>query len=234
MPDGYVCFDPPITAPEVGPLPAVQCGQVTFGSFNNLAKITPPVVEIWSEILRRLPQSRLLLKYGGGDDESTRGRYRQAFARQGIAPERIEMLGQTFHAEHLAGYGRVDVALDPFPYGGGLTTCEALWMGVPVITCPGENFASRHSLSHLSIVGLTETIAADLPQYVELALALAADLPRLAALRGTLRARMAGSPLCDGPRFAGNLLELLRSVWRQWTTAAVAAGQGEHDRRGGP
>ena len=109
------------------------------------------------------------------------------FAAQAIDPGRLEFLGYSPHAELLAEYHRIDLALDPFPYSGGLTTCEALWMGVPVVTCPGETFASRHSLSHLSNVGLTETIARDLDEYVELAVSLAGDLPRLAALRAGLR-----------------------------------------------
>ena len=116
----------------------------------------------------------------------------------------------------LAAYNTIDLALDPFPYSGGLTTCEALWMGVPVVTCPGETFAGRHSLSHLANVGLTETVAADAREYVALAVRLAGDLPHLAALRAGLRERMAHSPLCDGPRFAGHLSQHLREVWRQW------------------
>jgi predicted O-linked N-acetylglucosamine transferase (SPINDLY family) len=121
----------------------------------------------------------------------------------------------------LQQYQSVDVALDPFPYNGGLTTCEALWMGVPVITLPGETFASRHSLSHLSNVGLTETIAGTLEEYVELAVSWAADLPRLAALRSALRERMAASPLCNGRRFAANLAAVLRDRWQRW----IAEGQ---------
>jgi predicted O-linked N-acetylglucosamine transferase (SPINDLY family) len=110
----------------------------------------------------------------------------------------------------------VDIALDPFPFGGGATTCDALWMGVPVVTCPGETFASRHSLSHLANAGLTETVARDLNEYVELAASLAGDWPRVAALRASLRGRMAASPLCDGRRFAANLMSLLRDIWQQW------------------
>jgi len=109
------------------------------------------------------------------------------------------------------------VALDTFPYNGGLTTCEALWMGVPVVTCPGETFASRHGLAHLSAAGVTETIAGDLEQYVQLAVGLAGDLDRLSAMRAGLRARVASSPLCDGKRFARHLSSILREVWRRWT-----------------
>jgi predicted O-linked N-acetylglucosamine transferase (SPINDLY family) len=112
------------------------------------------------------------------------------------------------------------LALDPFPYNGGLTTCEALWMGVPVITCPGETFASRHSFSHLSNVGLTETIAHDFEEYFELAVSWAGDLLRLAALRSGLRQRMAASPLCDGNRFATNLTAILHDVWEKWLAAS--------------
>ena len=142
-------------------------------------------------------------------------RYLDLFAVHGVEPQRLELLPWSSYAEYLATYQQVDVALDPFPYGGSTTTCEALWMGVPVITCPGETFASRHSLSHLSNVGLTETIARDLDEYVELAVSLAGDLPRLAALRAGLRQRMAASPLCDGKRFATNLLSILHDVWEQ-------------------
>ena len=125
-------------------------------------------------------------------------------------------MGAAAHADFLRQYERVDIGLDPFPYSGGLTTCEALWMGVPVVTCPGETFASRHAYSHLSNVGLPELIAGDFAEYVELAVGLAADVPRLAELRGRLRPQMAASPLCDGPRFADNLLQTLRGVWRRW------------------
>ena len=116
----------------------------------------------------------------------------------------------------LAEYNRLDLVLDPFPYSGGITTCEALWMGVPVITLPGKTFAGRHSLSHLSNVGLTETVARDVAEYVELAVRLAHDLPRLAKWRAELRGQVASSPLCDGPRFAANLMKALRSIWQEW------------------
>jgi predicted O-linked N-acetylglucosamine transferase (SPINDLY family) len=216
MPDGYVCYDPPATSPEVGPLPAAQAGYVRFGSFNKLAKITPHVVGVWAKILGRVPQARLLLKYRGLDDSSVRGRYLDLFTAHGVDPGRLEFAPPSTHAEYLAAYRQVDIALDPFPFGGGATTCDALWMGVPVVTCPGETFASRHSLSHLTNAGLTETVARDLNEYVELAASLAGDWPRLAALRDSLRQRMAASPLCDGKRFGANLMALLREIWQQW------------------
>ena len=172
-------------------MPAAGSGSppgVTFGSFNHPLKFTPRVVACWSRILHRLPQARLVLKYRGLDDPDAQARLWKLFAGEGIAARRVELSGGCSHDEFLGWYNRIDIALDPFPYGGGLTTCEALWMGVPVVTCPGETFASRHSLSHLSNVGLTETIAGDLDEYVELAVSLAEDLPRLAALR-------AGAPL---------------------------------------
>ena len=215
MPDGFACYRPPMDAPPVGPPPAVAAGHVTFGSFNNQAKITDRVVAVWAEILRRMPAARLLLKYRGLNDESVAGPLAAEFATHGVDPARIECIGQSPPGRYLEDYHRIDVALDPFPYNGCATTCEALWMGVPVVTCPGETFASRHGLSHLSNVGLTELIAADLDDYVAKAVALAEDPPRLAALRAGLRERMAASPLCDGPRFARNLEAVLRKVWAE-------------------
>jgi predicted O-linked N-acetylglucosamine transferase (SPINDLY family) len=215
MPDGYLCYDPPDAAPPVGPLPSLEKGYATFGSFNNLAKITPEVVAVWAEILRRAPTARLVLKYRGLGDSTVKRRYLDLFAAHGVETQRLELVPPSSYAEYLAAYHQVDVALDTFPFSGSATTCEALWMGVPVVTCPGETFASRHSLSHLSNVGLTETIAHDLDEYVDLAVSLAGDLPHLAVLRAGLRQRMAASPLCDGKRFADNLMSMLHDVWEQ-------------------
>ena len=184
LPDGYVCYDPPDYAPPVSPLPALQKQYVTFASFNNPAKIGPGVVAVWARILRSLPQARLVLKYKGMGDPTVAGRLAKMFAQHGIDPCRVAFLGRSPHADLLEHYRRVDIGLDPFPYNGGLTTCEALWMGVPVITCPGETFAGRHSLTHLSNVGLTQTIAHNLDEYVNLAVSLADDhIPGLAAMR---------------------------------------------------
>jgi predicted O-linked N-acetylglucosamine transferase (SPINDLY family) len=216
MPDGYICFDPSADAPQVGPLPAQRRGRVTFGSFNSPAKIHRQVVDLWSRILHRVPGSRLVMKYLGLDDLGAQRHYLQWFAACGVAPDRVEFRGASSGDSYLRQYGDIDLGLDPFPHGGGLTTCDALWMGVPVVTCPGPTFAGRQSLSHLSNIGLTETIADDLDDYVERAVKLADDLPHLAELRARLRTQMAGAALCDGPRFAANLMTLLRNVWHNW------------------
>ncbi len=212
MPEGYLCYEPPDAAASVGPLPSLTKGYATFGSFNNPAKITAEVATVWAKILRRAPTARLILKYRGLGDPSVKRRYLDLFAAHGVEPHRLELLSWSSYADYLATYQQVDVALDPFPFSGSATTCEALWMGVPVITCPGETFASRHSLSHLSNVGLTEMIAHDLDEYVEAAVSVAGNLPRLATLRAGLRERTAASPLCDGKRFASNLLTMLQDV----------------------
>ena len=219
MPDGYLCYDPPETAPPVGPLPSLKNGFATFGSFNNLAKITPEVVSVWAEILRGAPTARLVMKYRGLGDQTVRDRYHEFFAAHGVDSQRLDLLPWSSYADYLATYHQVDVTLDPFPFSGSTITCESLWMGVPVVTCPGETFASRHSLSHLSIVGLTETIAQDLDEYVEVAVSLAGDLPRLAVLRAGLRERMAASPLCDGKRFVANFAGVLHDTRRQRVTS---------------
>jgi protein O-GlcNAc transferase len=216
MPRGYVCYDPPKTAPESGPLPAEKNHHIRFGSFNNLAKINPQVIEVWAKVLNRVPDSRLVLKYQGLESESVRRRYRGLFKSEGVDPSRVELTPPSVYAEYLAAHAEVDIALDPFPFGGGITTCDALWMGVPVITCPGETFASRHALSHLANGGLTETIAGTLEEYVELAVSLAGDLPRLASLRASLREQMAASPLCDGERCAADLMHVVRDAWQEW------------------
>jgi predicted O-linked N-acetylglucosamine transferase (SPINDLY family) len=216
MPQGYLCYDPPREAGAVGPLPALAAGQVTFASFNNPAKITPEVMRVWAEILRRTPHARLVLKYSGLDAGVTRERVVALAAECDIDPARLQLRGWSAYAEMLAAYQEVDLALDPFPFSGCATTCDALWMGVPVITCPGETFASRHSLSHLSTVGLSELVAKDLDDYIALAVRLAGDLPRLAALRGGLREQVARSPLCDAQRFAQDFGRILRDVWRRW------------------
>lgn len=216
MPDGYCCYSPPPYVPDVASLPAQRNGFVTFGCFNNLAKITPEVIGTWAQILRRVEGSLLLLKTPQFDDRELRESILARFAAHGVAPARVELRGASVHRVLLEQYADVDIALDPFPYTGGLTTCEALWMGVPVVTRPGDYFASRHSTSHLSNAGLGDWVASDIDSYVKLAVERAGDIPALAGLRASLRRRVAASPLCDAPLFGRNLAAALRGAWRQW------------------
>ncbi|MBF0334764.1 MAG: tetratricopeptide repeat protein [Alphaproteobacteria bacterium] len=205
LPNGSVCWLPPDTAPAVGPLPAPTRGHVRFASFNNIAKITPRAVATWATILKRVPGAKLALRTKTLGDPGTRSRYLGLFAAQGVGPERLDMGGELPQDELLAAYGSVDIALDPFPYSGGVTTLEALWMGVPVVTTPGESHAGRHSTSHLANAGHPELVARDLDGYVDLAVGLAQDLPALADLRQRLRPDMAASPLLDHAGFARDL-----------------------------
>ena len=216
LPDGYVCYSPPPYAPDVVPLPALANGHITFGCFNNLAKVTQRVIATWCTILLRVPGSRMVLKTQQFSDEPTAERVRSAFAAHGIAPERIELRGGSGHRAFMRQYNDIDIVLDPFPYSGGLTTCESLWMGVPTIAMPGEIFASRHSMSHLSNAGLADWVAPNLEAYIELAVSKAADIGTLAELRAGLRARVKASPLCDAPRFGRCLGAALRAAWRDW------------------
>jgi predicted O-linked N-acetylglucosamine transferase (SPINDLY family) len=216
LPEGYLCYEPPSYAPEVGPLPALAAGHVTFGCFNNTAKINAQVIAVWAEILRQVAGSRLVLKYHWLNDASVRRRLLERFIAAGVDPQRLDLLGSSVHVQHLAQLERLDLALDPFPYAGGLSACEACWMGVPVVCWPGKTFASRHSLSHLSNIGLLETIAESSADYVARAVSLAQDLPRLSEIRGSLRQQMAKSSLCDGERFTRDFVTALRDVWGRW------------------
>jgi len=215
LPDCYICYTPPDYAPPVATLPALRNGFVTFGCFNNLAKINPEVISLWTEVLAGIPDARLLMVTKALGDPNIERRYREAFDAGGVGG-RVDFSGMVPHRELLGRYGDVDVALDPFPYSGGLTTLESLWMGVPVITLGGERFASRHSLSHLTAAGLPELIAGDRGGYVARAVSLASDLSRLEKMRSSLRGRLAGSPLCDAPRFTRNLEHAYRSMWLRW------------------
>jgi predicted O-linked N-acetylglucosamine transferase (SPINDLY family) len=221
LPNGYVCYSPPPHAPDVVPLPALTNDFVTFGCFNNLAKITPRVIETWAEILKRIPTARLVLKTHQLSDPMTANRFVGDFAVHGIVGERIELRGSSGHRTFMGEYGDVDLVLDPFPYSGGLTTCEALWMGVPTITLPGEIFASRHSASHMSNAGLPDWVAGSLEAYVEMAVARAGDLAALTTLRAGMRDKVRRSPLCDATQFGRNLGEALRHVWVLWCAETI-------------
>jgi protein O-GlcNAc transferase len=213
LPNDYVCYGPPDYAPAVTSPPYQHRGYVTFGCFNNIAKINPEVIALWARILKALPEARLKLQTRELSDVDTRERYYSLFAEAGIDSRRIHLAGRVPHKRLLTTYADIDIALDPFPYSGGLTTCEALWMGVPVITLTGNTFAGRHSTSHLTNVGLPELVTTTPEDYVAVALALAQDPQRLATLRQGLRERMAASPLCDAKGYTRDLEAAYRQMW---------------------
>lgn len=222
LPRGFLCYGPPADAPEVGPLPAETKGQVTFGSFNNLVKVNEPLIALWARVLAAVPDSRLMVKSRPLGDSATRERVAALFAAAGVPEERLSLLGRIESPKgHLDAYNGIDIALDTHPYNGTTTTCEALWMGVPVVTRTGASHVSRVSTSLLNAVGLRETIAKDEDGYVAAAAALAGDLPRLAALRAELRGRMAESPLTDAEGFARDFETVLRKTWREFCKSAA-------------
>ncbi len=217
LPHGFLCYQPPADAPPAGPPPVASAGHFTFGSFNALPKVNERVVACWARILKALPSARLLLKSKALRDPAVQEHFAERFARAGIGRERLELLGWLARPEeHLALYSRVDLALDPFPYNGITTTCEALWMGVPVLTLAGDRHAARVGVSLLSRLALEPFIARDEADYERIALDLAGDPARLAGWRAQLRPRMRDSTLCDGGRFAREFEQALRGMWRAW------------------
>lgn len=210
---GFHCFEAPDDAPPVAPPPSGRNGCVTFGSFNSIGKVTPESIETWAGILLAVPESRLLLKARMLGYEDARSAIHQAFERAGVAATRVELRNWVPRgANPLAAYGEVDIALDTFPYNGTTTTFEALWMGVPVIALRGQRHAARVGASILTHIGSTAWITDSTADYQDLAVRLASDLPALASVRRTLRARLASSSLADGPGFARKLEAAYRDL----------------------
>jgi protein O-GlcNAc transferase len=224
LPHSQWCYQPPAECPAVVPSPAVASGTVTFACFANLAKIGPHVIELWSELLQRVPGSRLLLVRRGLTSLSED--YLARFRAHGIAEERILLEEAKPFREYLELHGRADIVLDTFPYAGGTTTCHALWMGVPVVSFAGRSIPSRSGASLLTAAGLGHLAAESTGEYLEIAQSLARDLPALAALRAGMRARLQTSPLMDGETFTRDLEQAYRSMWRAWC-------QGEESPRPG-
>jgi predicted O-linked N-acetylglucosamine transferase (SPINDLY family) len=216
VPGTYLAFEVGYPAPEVSAPPCLETGgRLAFGSLASQYKITPEVVAAWSAILRQAPGSTLLIRNAGLEAEGMRGFVRARFEGEGIGADRLDLEGPAEHDEFLGSYGRIDVALDPFPYNGGTTTMEALWQGVPVISFRGDRWAARTSASLELAAGLGEFVAAGREGYVALAVELARSAetpPRLAELRRNMRDRLRRSPACDTAGLARHLERIYREA----------------------
>jgi predicted O-linked N-acetylglucosamine transferase (SPINDLY family) len=213
LPHCFWCYRPLDFAPVVNALPAGQNGYVTFGCMNRFEKMTAPTLQMWRQILLSVPQSRLLIHSKIGDHLDP---VRRFFAEGGIAPRRVEFIERKGMFDYFPQYYRMDIGLDSFPHGGGTVTCDALWMGVPVVTLAGRTVVSRAGKSLLSNVGLQELIAHSPEEYVTIAAGLAANIPKLTQMRQSLRHRMAASALMDAKRFANDMESAYRQMWRTW------------------
>ncbi len=221
LPETRLCFAPPDASVEVGPPPVMASGCVTYGCFGNLAKVGDAVLSVWCRVLQAVPGARMFVKAKQLGDAAVRQRLIARFHEHGIGEDRLTIEGPGPRAAYLAAYNRIDVVLDTFPYPGGTTTLEGLWMGVPIVTRQGDRLLSRQGESILVNLGLTDWIANDEEQYVRLAVA-AADPLRLSQVRPSLRKRLQASPLMDAPRFARHFEAALQGMWSRWCTQQAA------------
>lgn len=225
LPGCFLTYQPASDAPPVSTLPSAANGHITFGSFNNLAKVNDEVIAVWSRVLGAVPDSKLMLKSFGLSSVRGRKRIVDGFAANGIPEARLDLVEwSTGTNEHLGIYNRIDIALDTFPYNGTTTTCEAFWMGVPVVCLEGERHSARVGGSLLNALGLQELLARDTDAFVRIAAELAADPARLAALRAGLRQRMTESPLLDHAGFTQNLEAAYRDMWARLARYSPALG----------
>ena len=215
LPETRWCFTPPDVDIEVSAPPALEQGYVTFGCFSNLTKINDKVVELWAKVLDAIPNSRLLLKAKQLRDQLVRESIIQRFAAQGINSKRISLEESEDRQKYFAAYNRIDITLDPFPFTGGTTSVESLWMGVPLVTLAGGSLISRQGVGVLMNAGLPDWIAEDEEEYLAKAIIFASDLDKLTRLRAGLRSQVLASPLFDAPRFARNIENALWAMWNQ-------------------
>ncbi|QUG76161.1 tetratricopeptide repeat protein [Erwinia sp. E602] len=223
LPGDYICYDPPHYLPPLSAGPVTENGYITFGCFNNAAKINDTLLEQWAIILNSVPDSRLFLKSFNFKNPTLCERVLSTLERHGVARERVLLEGSSPHRELLDSYNRVDIALDPWPYSGGLTTCEAMAMGVPVVTLPGPTFAGRHSASHLVNAGMPELVADSWQQYIDITVGITRDLTSLAVIRQHLRDILLASPVCDGQRFARHFSDAMRAIWQRYCEGKAPA-----------
>jgi len=216
---GFLAYRPafPPAQLPVTPMPVEKTGHITFGSFNNLAKTNGLVLDAWAAILAQVPDSQLLLKAKGLRSEKVQARILAAFASRGVEGGRVQLLAQERSPlAHLALYNQMDIALDTFPYNGTTTTCEALWMGTPVVTFTGRSHAGRVGSSILQRTGLGELVAQDREGYIHTAVALGRDRSRLAQVRAGLRERFQASPVMDAGRLAREMEGAYRQMWQDY------------------
>jgi predicted SAM-dependent methyltransferase len=218
LPGCFLCYTPPAEAPEVKEPPHLASQRIAFGSFNAVSKIGDATLSLWSRVLAAIPDSILVLKAADAfNTEERRERLLTRLSEVGVAPERVRLLPwERDVGKHLATYGEIDIALDTVPYNGTTTTCEALWMGVPVVSLTGDRHAARVGTSLLCAAGLEELVAANADQFVKICTELASDSDRLTRLRSGMRKRLLASPLCDEPGMATRLERALREVWQDW------------------
>ncbi|MDF7760126.1 tetratricopeptide repeat protein [Kosakonia cowanii] len=216
MPNDYICYDPPVYLPALADNPVKRNGYFTFGCFNNATKINDVLLQQWSVIMHAVPDSRLFLKSFNFENEGLQARVLSQLEAYGISRERVRIEGSSAHKDLLACYNDVDIALDPWPYSGGLTTCEAMIMGVPVVTLPGPTFAGRHSATHLTNAGMQELVAENWEHYINIVVGLTQDLSSLTIIRQHLREILIKSPVCDGEKFALHFSNAMRAIWQRY------------------
>ena len=221
LPHTFLCFTPPPFDWLVAPLPALNGSGVRFGGLNDLAKMNDAVVAVWSRVLQAVPHSVLVLQSASFRDTAIQQAVLARYARHGVHAHQLLLKPAQPRAEYLTGYSQIDISLDPFPYPGGTTSLESLWMGVPVLTLPGAHALSRQGLSLLSNMGLTDWIATSEDDYVQRAKSHATDLVALSALRGSLRSRLLASPLCNAAQFAQDFEAGLRGLWQKFCSRAA-------------
>jgi len=221
LPEVFTCYTPFDGAPPVNRLPVLEGGTLTFGCFNRLHKLNSTVIRTWARILLEIHDSRLLLHHAFAGLHESPGEIttyiRGRFEQYGVDPERILFHGACPLPEHLALYHRVDIALDPFPYAGMTTTCDSLWMGVPVLTLAGKAHISRVGMARMSVLELEDWIARDEDDYVNIAITKSRDVQGLAELRRTLRGRMLDSPITNAHRYVQHLELAYKQIYGRWT-----------------
>jgi predicted O-linked N-acetylglucosamine transferase (SPINDLY family) len=215
-------LDPLPTDVPRGELPALANGFITFGVFNRISKISDAAVEVWAQILDRVPHSKLLVKDHAIDDALVRDNLLGRFARYGVAPERIDVLGATSRSDHLTALNKVDICLDPFPQNGGVSTWEALQMGVPVVARLGNTLSSRVAGAILSAIGMTDWVAENASNYLEIAVAQAGNVEELSRLRRALPDRIAASAAGNPAAYAEEVAKAYRSMWQNYCAGAIA------------